>query len=81
MAKNKKKREKLWTKDGLYRLDDNFGCHCCYWYYDSETGPQCHAPGKRMNGGYCEQFMHKDADSPREADAADMYEKYMSDWN
>lgn len=69
----KPKKEKLWV-NGMYRLDDDMGCHCCYHYYQNK----CNTYGKRFDGGYCTKFIHKNSyNKPK----VDKYELYMSTWN
>ena len=74
----KQKREKMWN-DGMWKLDDDYGCHCCYWWYTGVNGECCNASGKRFEGKFCKQFEPRLED--HKPDSQQKYESYMDEWN
>jgi len=68
------KREKLWN-DGIWKVDESLGCHCCYNYWND----RCHASGKRFKQGYCNSFQKKSRENY--LTAQERYDNYMKMWN
>ena len=71
---SKPNHDKLWI-DGMWEVDDDVGCHCCYQYYNGK----CNAFGKRFDRGYCEAFIHRNVYNHKPE--PDEYEEYMNTWN
>ena len=69
----KQKPDKIWN-NGMYKLDDEMGCDCCYMWYNGK----CNAFGQRFDRGYCMSFDHKDKYIKH---PIDQYEAYMREWN